>query len=351
MQYTDKIDRAQDIACKALERMDREGLAPKPDNFELWYSFYSNSNPDMIKEINKILKTTGKITEKNCRELYDRHLSHRRDEELIRRASDRINNAIEEIAEMLVSVNSATHEYGDNLTDVTSKVRSAKSIDELGDVVSSLVVQTKRMFEHNQELENQLSTSSVQVQELRKDLDSVRREAMTDALTGLANRKSFDAEMRHAVGQAIDTEEPLSLLMIDIDHFKSFNDNYGHQVGDQVLRLVAKTFMDHLKGQDIAARYGGEEFSIILPETPLQAAVQVANKLRKTVAVKDVINKASDSKLGRITISIGVAELHPGEPIPELIERADAALYTAKHNGRNQVAAASAPKAKSKAAT
>lgn len=349
MQYTDKIDKAQEIACKALERMDREGLAPKPDNFELWYCFYSNNNPDMIKDINKVLKATGKITEKNCRELYDRHLSHRRDEDLIRKASDRINTAIEEIAEILVSVNSATHEYGDNLSDVTSQVRSAKSIDELGDVMSTLVVQTKRMFEHNQELENQLNTSSIQVQELRKDLDSVRREALTDALTGLANRKSFDSELRHAVARAIEEEEPMSLLMIDIDHFKSFNDNYGHQVGDQVLRLVAKTFMDHLKGQDVAARYGGEEFSIILPETPLQAAVQVANKLRKTVAVKDVINKASDSKLGRITISVGVAELHPGEPLPELIERADAALYTAKNNGRNQVAAAAAPKAKSKA--
>lgn len=131
--------------------------------------------------------------------------------------------------------------------------------------------------------------------------------------------------------------------MIDIDHFKSFNDNFGHQIGDQVLRLVARTLTDGVKGRDIAARYGGEEFAIILPETPLSAGVTVGNALRKAVATKDVVNRNTGEKLGRITMSVGVAEYVPQENISELIERADAALYTAKQNGRNQVAAAPTP--------
>jgi diguanylate cyclase len=131
--------------------------------------------------------------------------------------------------------------------------------------------------------------------------------------------------------------------MLDIDHFKSFNDNFGHQVGDQVLRLVARTLTDGIKGRDIAARYGGEEFVILLPETNLAHAMILAESLRKSLAAKEVINRASGEFLGRITMSIGVAQYYSSEDVNELIERVDSALYTAKHNGRNQVAAAPTP--------
>lgn len=131
-----------------------------------------------------------------------------------------------------------------------------------------------------------------------------------------------------------------SILMLDIDYFKSFNDNFGHQVGDQVLRLVARTLKDGLKGKDVAARYGGEEFSIILPDTDLSGAVIVGNALRKAVAGKEVINRSTGKVLGRITLSVGVAEFAGEKTAELLISRADEALYTAKHNGRNQVAAA-----------
>jgi diguanylate cyclase len=166
---------------------------------------------------------------------------------------------------------------------------------------------------------------------------------MTDGLTGLSNRKAFDAAIARVTEESDLNHTTFTLLMLDIDHFKTFNDNYGHQIGDQVLRLVSRTLVEGVKGRDIASRYGGEEFAIILPETTLTAGVAVGNSLRKAVATKDVINRSSGEKLGRITLSVGVAEFVPGEKIGSLIERADSALYTAKHNGRNQVAAAPTP--------
>jgi diguanylate cyclase len=153
----------------------------------------------------------------------------------------------------------------------------------------------------------------------------------------LYNRKAFDTEIVLRTKESDDIGAPMVLMLLDIDYFKKFNDSYGHQVGDQVLRLVAKTLTDNVKGRDIAARYGGEEFAIILPETPLTAGTKVAEMLRKSVESKEIVNKATKENLGRITLSIGIAEYIKGESISELVARADAALYAAKNAGRNRV--------------
>jgi diguanylate cyclase len=160
---------------------------------------------------------------------------------------------------------------------------------------------------------------------------------MTDALTGIANRKAFDMRLLQAAAETSEENQPLCLLIVDIDFFKKFNDTHGHQAGDQIIRLVAQTFKKGLKGQDTAARYGGEEFALILPNTSMDNALRVAEMLRRTVEHKEVINRANQEKLGQITISVGVAQYRAGESLESFIERADAALYRAKQNGRNRV--------------
>ena len=135
----------------------------------------------------------------------------------------------------------------------------------------------------------------------------------------------------------METGEPLSVLIADIDHFKHFNDTYGHQLGDQVLKLVARTLTKSVKGRDTPARYGGEEFAIILPQTRLKDASVVADQIRQTITRHKLVGKESGDDYGVITLSFGASQYRPGEPLGNLVRRADAALYHAKRSGRNRV--------------
>jgi diguanylate cyclase len=186
-------------------------------------------------------------------------------------------------------------------------------------------------------LEGELQASSQQVSELRTKLADVRKESMTDPLTRIANRKAFDEAIRGAQAAVNQEGEAVTLLLCDIDHFKAFNDNWGHQTGDQVLKLVAACLSDNVKGRDTAARYGGEEFAVLLRGTSLEAATRVANQIRATVETKKLVKKSTGDILGSITISIGVAQLASGETPESVVRRADACLYGAKHSGRNLV--------------
>jgi diguanylate cyclase len=193
------------------------------------------------------------------------------------------------------------------------------------------------MRETNKTLEDRLVLSKTEISNLQHSLEAIRAESLTDPLTGLGNRKYFDRAVEDAVALAIKEGGPLSLLMFDIDHFKSFNDNYGHLTGDQVLRLVAMSLRQTIKGQDITARYGGEEFAVVLPNTAMRQALTVADHIRRAVMAKELKKKSTGEILGRVTISVGVSILRPGDDTDSLIERADACLYAAKRSGRNRV--------------
>lgn len=325
--------KVQDIAVLALERIEAEGLPPTPQIYELWFRFFQG-DPEVVRAIDRY---EGRLDEVTCHKIYKRYLSESARDDAVRKISEQVQQAVTEIAMMLSTAKNASTEYNETLEDSADKINNAESLEDLGRIVSTIVEDTKRMVQKNQELELQLVSSSSQVAELRKNLDSVKKEAQTDGLTGLANRKAFDRQIRNCIEDADETEKPLVLMMLDIDHFKEFNDSHGHQVGDQVLRLVARTLTDGVKGRDFAARYGGEEFSIILTDTTLESGVKVAEALRKMVENKEVVNKTNNQNLGRITLSIGLAMYKQGETVSDFIERADKALYAAKQAGRNRV--------------
>ena len=163
----------------------------------------------------------------------------------------------------------------------------------------------KRLLEVNQEMEERILSAETKLEEQTKQLAAKSQEAQTDSLTQLVNRRSFREELERRYQESQRTQRPLSVLLMDIDHFKQFNDKHGHQVGDEVLRSVAATLHQTVRSMDIVARYGGEEFGVVLPNTPVVVAVAVAERLREAIERLEV---RYDSQVYRVTVSMGAAE-------------------------------------------
>lgn len=347
MKYNHTIDKARVYAEKAMTRILKGKLAPTPQVYELLYVYESGEDAEVTRAVDIIIKGGHELTEDRCVELHNRFLNTTlRSEEALTKAEGLVAETITNVSSAAAAVHDKNDIYSEQIGVVATQFERANSAEEMKAVASAMIVEAKKMVTENKTLEDKLNQSASVMQQLREEMEAVRREAMTDALTGIANRKLFDAEFEKVVYESHEHQKPMTLLMIDIDHFKSFNDNYGHQVGDQVLRLVARTLKDGVKGRDLPARYGGEEFTVLLPETELANALKLANDLREAVAAKEILNRATGGRLGRITMSVGAAELGQNEKTSEMMERADAALYKAKRNGRNQVVAAEAPRQK-----
>ncbi|HVV40289.1 MAG TPA: GGDEF domain-containing protein [Nitrobacter sp.] len=308
-----------------------------PRNYEIWYVYATGYNASLNKVINETLARNGRLTEADLEQIYETYLSQIRTTDRIDKVGARVINEIDDVVTLITDALGMTTSFGDRLNGATAQLHAAHNRDQVKAVIEELVSATREMQETNKALENRLTVSKQQINNLQQSLEAIRAESFTDPLTGLGNRKYFDRAMHDAVAIALRAGEPLSLLMFDIDHFKSFNDNYGHLTGDQVLRLVAMSLKQTIKGQDITARYGGEEFAVVLPNTALRQALTVADHIRRAVMAKELKKKSTGEILGRVTISVGVSILKPGDDMDSLIERADACLYAAKRNGRNRV--------------
>jgi len=334
--HSDEHERTMAFAEIALGQIKALQQPAIPRNYEIWYTYATGYNPSLNQTINETLARTGTLSAKDLDDIYNSFLSPSRLTDRIDIVGSKVVDEIDQITAMIEAAVGTTSSYTESLVDVSQRLGTTDR-DGLRSIVEILVRSTREVEQTNQSLEARLRASKQEINQLQENLETVRNESLTDPLTGLANRKYFDQMVERAVGDAKGKEEQLSLLMTDVDHFKAFNDSYGHLTGDQVLRLVAQAVKQNVKGQDIAARYGGEEFAIILPKTPLQQALTVADHIRRAVASKELIKRSTGENLGRITISVGVAMLHRQDAVQQLIERADACLYAAKRNGRNLV--------------
>ena len=331
-----EFKRALGYANSAFDMLKRSGIPPYPQFYELLYTYSTGVNPSLNNRINAIFRDGGTPTADLAETLYNEFLKSDVNDRMTD-VSERMHARIEAVHNAIDSAMTTASEYSGSLESATGDLQNDISALHMKALTERLLGETRHMQSTNQLLEQRLEASRDDIAALQRDLDDVRRESMLDPLTKIANRKSFDEGLATAIREAQAGNSPLCLMIVDIDHFKNFNDTYGHQTGDQVLRLVAMTLKSNIKGKDLAARYGGEEFVAVLPSTDIAGAMIVAENIRKAIQAKELLKRSTNEKLGRITASFGVASFVHSDTSTSLIERADRCLYAAKHAGRNKV--------------
>jgi diguanylate cyclase len=336
MQSWQEQPQAQATCAKALSLMAGHGIAPTPVNFELWFFHALGQDADLRRALDAAVANGTANDLVRAKEIHTRFFV--RSDEHVEEANAIVRRELVHLSSALANAGDSAAQFGTTLGETRDDMGRATTPQQFNQIVDRASDATDQMAERNKALENQVESSRREIVALKARMEAIRQESRVDSLTELANRRAFDERIGSAVRDAENERKPMCVLMCDIDHFKTFNDTWGHATGDQVLRLVASLTKANIKGKDLAARYGGEEIVVVLPETQLSDALKVAEHIRASIESKKIVKKSTGAPLGQITVSIGAAQYITGETQQSLIERADMHLYAAKLNGRNQVA-------------
>lgn len=333
--YSDRYEQACEHLRLALSLLSEHRLSPSPLNYRISYDIVAGNDDALKTAFERNAVDAGELTDETLWSLY---------RETYLEDQDALNTMRRALREIVATLQQDFQRSGNNLRGyVQTLERFTALLDEpvsakaMAAEIDKVLDDTRATRRGQSQLCHELSHISSEVESLRRELEQVKEESMTDGLTGIANRKAFDAVLEHTIHTARETGMDFCVLLIDIDHFKLVNDTYGHLIGDKVLRFTAATLKRLVRGKDTVARYGGEEFALILPDTDMDGATTVAEHIRQTVSAGDLKDRNGGNSYGRITVSIGIAAFTPSDLPNRLIERADRALYLAKEHGRNRV--------------
>jgi len=252
----------------------------------------------------------------------------RRDSRRNDHESRRNRETLARLYDLAARVAADVGQHSNRVEEINEELASVKSPES-----DAVVTAVTRLIQTNEQMQQQLAHAQQRLREQARQMESSAAEARTDALTGLANRRAFDQETERCHDEFQRLGKDASLILIDVDHFKRFNDTYGHQAGDCVLHGLGQVYVQAARSTDLVARYGGEEFAFVLPATTVADANKLAEKVRKAVETRGFSHAGAELK---VTISVGVAQFRKGEDVATLIQRADSALYAAKKAGRNR---------------
>jgi diguanylate cyclase len=325
------------LARAALDLMSVHKVWPTPVNYELWLHCTGNPRSALAHEIERLIAAGEVFTEATCDALAAVYLPKAKLNDQIRDAGNQLSRELDTVSKAIQAAAESSAAYGVTLAEASSELEHQQDPEALRTLIAGLSDATRRIEQENRVLQKQLKESTGEVRALRDHLAQVRRDATTDALTNLANRKSFDTELKHIHETSYRTGADMTLAVIDIDNFKRFNDTWGHQTGDQVLRYVASVLARVGAAPRLAARYGGEEFALIFPGETADKVFAMLQDVLKEIGSRSLRRRSTNEELGAITVSAGVAQLKRGETAHTLLERADMALYASKHAGRNRV--------------
>ena len=335
MLYTESKEKSAEYLRLALKFMGEYQIPVNPSNYLVWYEYVSGRNRKLGEAIERLMREAPSFTPELNRGLYRRYIVDER-----RKKGERILGELKRLLqEMPGYVDLARRDVSrgsDLLSGYALRLDDEAEISDIRKVVDAIVLETRRLSDVGDSLRKRLASSRREIDQLRSELEEIKGQATTDALTGLPNRMAFDIALAAEMERAGERSE-FTLLFADIDHFKKVNDNFGHLVGDMMLRMTAETIRQFIKGKDFAARFGGEEFVILLPDTPLPGAMRVAEDIRAHFESKKWTRRDTGESIGSITLSFGVARYRHPEAADTLIQRADAALYASKDAGRNRV--------------
>jgi len=332
--------KAYDVARTAIKMMEDARVWPTALNFELFLHTVADPSGALAREIERILQSGEPISDYMSEELAHAYLPKARLQDQIKDAGDQLSQELASVTKVIKNAQKTNASYGKQLAGVTQELSEDLPPEELKTLVHGLSQATTRAQTETKELEKRLAASTAEVVRLRDHLVQVRREATTDGLTNLANRKFFDEELERVCAEADARRHVVQLAVLDIDHFKSFNDTWGHQTGDQVLRYVASVIGRLGAPPRFAARYGGEEFAMIFTGESPEQVEKTLHDIRMEVSSRRLKRRSTNDELGAVTLSAGFAERRAVESPASLVERADAALYESKRAGRNRVSRA-----------
>ncbi|MBL8628794.1 MAG: GGDEF domain-containing protein [Rhodospirillaceae bacterium] len=337
------FERENSAADAALRIIRTIATKPEPLNYAVWYTYCSGESLDLKAELDGYFKSKTPITTDISEAMFAKYIApvlasmaDQATRQKLDEANERLAKTLNSVMDLVASGSQGTESFSKALDKFKGEVQS--SVDpKLAGAVAAMITETQKIASLNTELRTKLNSASGEIDALKGDLSAIRKEAYTDGLSGIPNRKAFNKEIDDLTFALKQKSGYLCLFMTDIDKFKSFNDTHGHLVGDQVIKVVANILAKNVRDTDFVARYGGEEFAALFPNTRLKDAIAVAEKVRQAVRGKEIQNRRTGESLGQITISIGVAEYAIGESIDDFISRADSALYLAKQMGRDRV--------------
>lgn len=345
LQATLRTSAAYDFAHEAIEVMRKHGVWPTPLSFELCLHYIADPDGALARAIRNLIESGRLTTEDWSERLAREFLPRLRLQDQVSDAGEALTRELESVSDALNQTRSTTDHLDSMIGAADRSLTAARTLEDARVHVTALSEASQAVRASHAALERRLAESSAEMIQLREHMDRIRREAMTDPLTMLSNRRAFDQQLPRACAEADAADGSLTLAMIDIDYFKRFNDTWGHQIGDQVLRYVGRLLAAVGSPPRIAARYGGEEFALLLPREGLRTAFSAMEALRDDVSGRALKRRGTGDDLGSITISIGIAERCPGEDPASLVRRADEALYASKRAGRNRTSAARPPAA------
>lgn len=332
--FQHNIKQANQLMRSAIPLMVKLDIPPTPYNYGIWYEYASNRNPKLNQVVDRALRRFGSLPAFVSRELFHEFLLPEEFQQADHQGAA-LKNLTTNLETDTTQVSSELQKLSNTLKrskEVLTNLDDPKQLERLALILEQGAFKANQAIEH---FSQSLQAAQEELASLRSELSNVKKNGELDAMTLLANEKGFERALFSLLPHA---EDDLTLLLIDIDDLSGINQEYGNKVGTSLIRYIAKLLLSHLPEQSFLARLNGGRFAVLLDETELSIAAQLAESLRQEVAAQKIRYKNTKMLLRPVTISIGVATLFGDENPTELVERAQHYLLYAKHSGKNRIA-------------